>query len=609
MIERLKVRRELSELSSFKIEFQKSLSLSFMRSWFKLLSNDLRSVVKTSCFEFVMHSLSFESLSKSKMFIKIKCELFNNTTEEHIVRKKSKKLQTENYVFLSYDFEKKSSHLNEKYEKISNSVNIIFATDLQTSKKKNTIARQMTTNQKSAIAEWNQQMREWIFKRLMWKYDIVVDLFANDISKINWSMTQINTFKVISELESKADDKIKYRILEITIQKFIQDITLDESVKKKRKRENITKFIFNQNISKEKAILRTIIRAINIVAIDIKKSIFESQIISFDESIAFNIFIIFSNVTLSLLHDNFSVSTTLIVKRLRRAYQFQQQNTLAQFNLLSSHFEYDKNYSKKIIEEREEFEAVLKIDDFIHVMLQFKGGTSLSSLNKENEVSFEEAMNNTILVEYAHDEISDEQTINSQDIWSSFEFSFSFSLLELRDFHFSFSLLEIEFLHHFQRFSFLARSMTLFEIVVVLIFITIDDVFLFFAFDFYHFFTSVSKKSWTLFQEWNTRRRKLNTKKQSIWLTCSQFDDQNIFSRLLRFLVLLIPRMSFHLFCVLSCFSFRFQSNTCFVFCRFFHFVFNRFFRVDVFLFDFWFFSCFLLSALRSFSHMLSSLW
>ena len=136
MIKRFKIKRELSKFSSFKIEFQESFSSSFMKNWFKLLSNDLRSIVKTSCFKFVMHFLFFESFSKSKMLIKIKCELFNDTTEEHIVREENKKLQAENYVFLSYDFEKKSSHLSEKYEEISNSVDIVFVTDLQTLKKK-----------------------------------------------------------------------------------------------------------------------------------------------------------------------------------------------------------------------------------------------------------------------------------------------------------------------------------------------------------------------------------------------------------------------------------------------------------------------------------------
>ena len=90
-----------------------------------------------------MHFLSFESFSKSKMFIKIKCELFNDTIEEHIVREKNKKLQIKNYVFLSYKFEKKFSHLNEKYEEISNSIDIVFAIDLQILKKRNAIVKQM----------------------------------------------------------------------------------------------------------------------------------------------------------------------------------------------------------------------------------------------------------------------------------------------------------------------------------------------------------------------------------------------------------------------------------------------------------------------------------
>ena len=239
MIERLKIKRGLSELNSFKIEFQKSLSSSFMRSWFKLLSNDLRSIVKTNCFEFAMHFLSFELFSKLKMFIKIKCKLFNDTIEEHIVREENKKLQAENYVFFSYEFEKKLSHLSEKYEEISNSIDIIFAIDLQTSKKRNVIVKQMTTNQKNASVKWNRQMRKWISKRLMWKYNIVIDFFANNISKINWSMTQNEMFKVIDELESETNDKIKHCILEITIQKLIREIIFDESAKKKENARRI----------------------------------------------------------------------------------------------------------------------------------------------------------------------------------------------------------------------------------------------------------------------------------------------------------------------------------------------------------------------------------
>ena len=175
------------------------------------------------------------------------------------------------------------------------------------------------------------------------------------------------------------------------------------------------------------------------VTIAIAKFIFETvkDFATYNESSIFEIRTAnFSNMNLSLLHDNFSASTTFIVKRAHRVYWIQQSKTLVQFNLLNSNFEYDKNYSKKTIKKRKKFEATLKIDDFIHVMLQFRDETSLSSLNEDQKVSFEEAMNNTILIEYVK-RINDEKTMKSRDIWKFFEFSFSFSLLEFA------------FLHHF----------------------------------------------------------------------------------------------------------------------------------------------------------------
>ena len=101
-------------------------------------------------------------------------------------------------------------------------------------------------------------------------------------------------------------------------------------------------------ISKERTVLTIIVRTIVVVL----ESIFALQIIFFDKNFALVIFIIFNNVILSLLeHDN-SVSTTSIVRRAHRVYQSQQQNTLAQFNLLYSTFEYDKDYFKNIIKKK-----------------------------------------------------------------------------------------------------------------------------------------------------------------------------------------------------------------------------------------------------------------
>ena len=87
-------------------------------------------------------------------------------------------------------------------------------------------------------------------------------------------------------------------------------------------------------------------------------------------------------------------------------------NIVNHFNLLNSRFEYNVDYFKKKIKKKNNLKTTLRVDDFIYEMLQFKDETSLLSLFEEHEISFEKAMNNTILIEYAHERINDERIMN-----------------------------------------------------------------------------------------------------------------------------------------------------------------------------------------------------
>ena len=174
---------------------------------------------------------------------------------------------------------------------------------------------------------------------------------------------------------------------------------------------NNEKFIIFK-ISKEKTALVTIART----TIVVWESIFKSRITSFDEN--FNIFIRFNNVIIEIILFNLQ-KHKLASETLLRLF-----NIVNYFDLLNSRFKYNIDYFKKRIKKRDDLEAILKIDDFIHEMLQFKDETSLSSLNEKHEISFEKIMNKTILIKYALERINDEKTVNSQDIWKSLEFFF-----------------------------------------------------------------------------------------------------------------------------------------------------------------------------------------
>ena len=79
--------------------------------------------------------------------------MFKDTSENHIVKGGNGKQRAEKHVFLSYESNKKSSHLSEKYEEISNPSEVIFFKEFQTAKERDTIAQQMMVNQKNAATE------------------------------------------------------------------------------------------------------------------------------------------------------------------------------------------------------------------------------------------------------------------------------------------------------------------------------------------------------------------------------------------------------------------------------------------------------------------------
>ena len=91
-------------------------------------------------------------------------------------------------------------------------------------------------------------------------------------------------------------------------------------------------------------------------------------------------------------------------------------NIVSHFDLLNSRFKYNVDYFKKRIKKKNDLETTLRVEDFIHEMLQFKDETSLSSLNKKHQISFEKTMNKTVLIKYVHKKTNDEKIVNSQDI-------------------------------------------------------------------------------------------------------------------------------------------------------------------------------------------------
>ena len=124
------------------------LELAFTRALFKLLFSTLRSIVKIESHEFVLNFLLLNSLQKRSIFIKIKCDIFNDVAKLHTVRKNDKKNQAENYVYLSYENEKRSTHISEQFDEISVFMKIIYVEDFVTSIEKDTIARNLVYQQK-----------------------------------------------------------------------------------------------------------------------------------------------------------------------------------------------------------------------------------------------------------------------------------------------------------------------------------------------------------------------------------------------------------------------------------------------------------------------------
>ena len=73
--------------------------------------------------------------------------MYRDTSKSHTIRDKNKKKQAEKYIFLFYKSDKKLTHLNKEYEKISNSTKVIFVKNLQIVKKRDTTTKQIIRQQ------------------------------------------------------------------------------------------------------------------------------------------------------------------------------------------------------------------------------------------------------------------------------------------------------------------------------------------------------------------------------------------------------------------------------------------------------------------------------
>ena len=118
---------------------------------------------------------------------------------------RQRKKKTEKYIYLSYELNKKSTHLNKEYEEISNSTEIVFIKNLQITKKRDAATRQMTHDQNQIMIKWQHNTMRWIFEPLSWEYDIVANLFTSDVFEVHWFRNQKHTIAMIHSLESKND--------------------------------------------------------------------------------------------------------------------------------------------------------------------------------------------------------------------------------------------------------------------------------------------------------------------------------------------------------------------------------------------------------------------